>query len=191
MKKATLLLAPLLLVMMLHAQTQKIADEPEVIEISIDNIKSGSTLRQYSKPGAPIDMHYDSEKVDVNESSDINITLETTVQNGGLSINITFDENLTLISDMEENLTFELQSPQTKYAINFQVKSEKAGLYYIRLLTKVDKGFGLKLRSFAVPVYIGKDLKPIVKSNAIMKALSGENISVTKAIETIEVIKDK
>jgi hypothetical protein len=57
----------------------------------------------------------------------------------------------------------------------------------------VDKGYGVKLRSFAVPIYVGEEAEIRKKSiNLQMKALgSGENISVSQALETIEVVKEK
>ena len=176
MKTIILILSPLLLALGLNA----------------NEISTNSTQRQYSKPGAPIDMRYTSEKVEVNETCDVNITLSTTITQGTVSAIITLDKNLISLTDFNKNLTYEIMPNQRDYVINLQVKSKQAGLYYIRLLTKVDKGYGVKLRSFAVPIYIGKEAG--IKSKEIgsqMKALSsGENISVSSAVETIEVVKE-
>jgi hypothetical protein len=177
MKTITLIFIPLLLALGANA-----------IEIS-----SNSTKKQYSKPGAPIDMHYTSEKVDMNETSDVNITLSTTIRNGTVSVFISLDKNLKSLTDFDENLTYEVMPEQQEHVINLQVKSQQQGLYYIRLLTKVNKGYGIKLRSFAVPIYIGKEAG--IKNKVInlqMKALgSGENISVSQALETIEPVNGK
>ena len=176
MKSITFILTPLLLSIGLNAQT----------------ISSGSTAQQYSKPGAPIDMKFTSQKVDVNEISDVNITLTTTVYKGTISTLISLDKDLNSLTELNKNLTFEVLPEQQNFSINLQVKSKKQGLYYIKLLTKVDKGYGIKLRSFAVPVYIGESVGIISKNlNPQMKALGlGENISISKAIETIEIVKE-
>jgi hypothetical protein len=177
MRRIILILAPLLF----------------ILELNAKDLSSNSTFHQYSKPGAPIDMHYTSEKVDINETCDVNITLTTAITKGTVSALISLDKNLSSLNEFDQNLTFEIMPNQQDFLINLQVKSEHQGLYYIRLLTKVDKGYGVKLRSFAVPVYIGKEAGIMKKSiSSHMKALgSGENISVSKAVETIEVVKEK
>lgn len=177
MKLKTLIITPLILIFVLQA----------------DNISSGSTMHQYSKPGASIDMQYTSEKVDVNETSDVNITLTTPLKQGEVSVLITLDDNLSTLNAIEQNLSYVIEPQTQNLLINLQVQSQQAKLYYIRLLTKVNNGYGTKLRSFVVPVYIGKKSDFINKSAALqMKALSsGENISVSKAVETIQVLKDK
>lgn len=160
--------------------------------VNAKDISSNSTFHQYSKPGAAIDMKYTSQKVDINEASDVNITLTTTIRKGVVSAIITLDENLNSLNEFDNNLTFQIAKNQQDLLINLQVNSKKPGLYYIRLLTKVDKGYGVKFRSFAIPVYIGEQVA-IHKTNmnSQMKALgSGENISISKAVETIEVVKE-
>ena len=176
MKKITLILIPLLSSFNLYAK----------------DISSNSTFHQYAKPGAPIEMSYTSEKVDINEISDVNITLSTGITKGTLSASINLDKDLRSLNAFDKELSYEIKPNEQDFLINLKVKASSPGLYYIRLLTKVDKGYGIKLRAFAVPVYIGEKAKIIKKSlNSQMKALgSGENISVSKAVETIEVIKE-
>lgn len=178
MKTRTLLLTPFIIFFGLHAQ---------------NNLDQGSTLRQYSKPGAPIDMSYQAQKVDINESSDVNITLSTTIEKGTIEVLINLDENLKSLKAFDKDLSFEIQPKEQNFIIDLQVQSAKQGLHYIRLLTKVKKAYGTKLRSFAIPVYVGKVSSIVPKSiGSSMKALgSGENISVSKAIETIKILKDK
>lgn len=197
MKKLTLILAPLLIVVGLHANSKKVSEEQlnenSIQNIEINSVEKGTTLRGYSKPGAPIDMEFNTTKVDVNQTADINISLITAIQTGTLDVQLSLDENLSTIEPLEENLSFTITPSTQKFSIDFQVKSEKEGLFYIRMLTKVDKGYGVKLRSFAVPVYVGEKPKTLTKGiTSRMKALSnGENISVSKAVETIEVIQEK
>jgi len=185
MKTTKLLLAPLLIVMGLQA---KPAEETKVEN---SNIKTGTTIGHYQKPGAPIDMTYKSVTVNAGEISDINITLSTTIKSGTMSVSMTFDDALKKENSVEENLTFEITPEQKSYPINLQVSSAKDGLYYIRLLTQIDKLQGSKLRAFAVPIYVGANPQPKNKGLHIMKAVSGENLSVSKAVETIEVLDEK
>ena len=78
---------------------------------------SGDTQRQYSKPGAPIDMIFTAQKVDVNEISDVNISLKTTIRSGTVSVLITLDENL------KSQANFQTQNPfsRLRRAIGFQL----------------------------------------------------------------------
>ena len=182
MKKTKLLLAPLLIIMGLQAKPL------EETKVENSNIKTGTTIGHYQKPGAPINMSYESTKVDAGEVSNINITLTTTTNNGTMNVSITFDDAIKNESHTKEKLTFKITPEQKSFKIKIQASSEKDGLHYIRLLTSLDRGTASKLRAFAVPLYVG-ELKPKAKSINIMKAMNGENISVSKAVETIEVIE--
>lgn len=179
--KTIALLTSLLFLVVVNAETIK----PEIV--------SGDTLTQYAKPGAPITMKFDSVKVDVNETSDVNITLNTTVTTGTLSAIVTLDKALTNLNNAEQNLSFEIRPNEQEFALHFEVSAKEQGLYYIRLLTKINNRYGKKLRSFAIPVYIGEERKKNVTksiSSSSLKAFdSGENLSVSKAVETVKVLK--
>jgi hypothetical protein len=172
MKLKKLLLAPLLIIIGLNAETM-----------------TGTTLGHYSKPGAPIDMKYVTTNVDKNETSDINITLIPTVRNGTMVVQLTLDDELHQITSVGKELRFEITPKKRAYTFNMQVSSQKDGLYYIRLLTRIDKGIGSKMRAFAVPVTIGKGKKSNITPRVMMKSHSGEHISVSRAVETIRVVK--
>ena len=174
MKLTTLVLTPFLILVGLNA-------EPI----------TGTTLGHYSKPGAPIDMSYTSNRVDKNEVTDINITLTTTVRTGNMNVLVNFEDDLKQESNVPKELNFEITPDKKKYFINLKVSSSKDGLYYIRLLTKIDKGSGSKMRAFAVPVFVGDEPKKKNSNTMIMKASNGENISVSKAVETIQVLEEK
>jgi len=176
MRRVTLIVCSLLLSLNIHAK----------------ELSSNSTLHHYAKPGAPIDMSYTSQKVDVNETSDVNITLMTSIKQGTLSTIIDLYENLISLKAVDTNSTFSITPEEQTFLINLQVKSEQEGLYYIRLLTKVNTGYGVQLRSFAVPIYVGKSagIKKHHNSEQMKLMGGGENISVSKAIETIQVVDE-
>jgi len=176
LKLKTLVLTPLLIMIGLHAESM-----------------TGTTIGHYSKPGAPIDMTYLTNSTENNESSkiyDVNITLTSTVRYGTMKVKVTFDDKLTPLSSIEKELTFEINPEQKKYPINLQVSAKEEGLHYIRLLTKIDKGMGSKLRAFAVPVQVG-ERKKLNRNSVMMKSHLGENISISKAVETITTVKEK
>ena len=176
MKLKTLVLTPLLILIGLHAESM-----------------TGTTIGHYSKPGAPIDMTYLSNSTDDNKSNrvyDVNITLTSTVRYGTMNVKLTLDDNLTPTSPIEKELSFEISPEQKEYPINLQVSAPEDGLYYIRLLTKIDKGVGSKLRAFAVPVQVG-ERKKLNRNSVMMKSNAGENISISKAVETVTVMEEK
>jgi len=198
MKKLTLIFAPLVIMMGLQANSKKVTQEEiessSIKHIEIKKSEHGNTLNSYSKPGAPIDMEFNTTHIKVDEIADVNITLMTSsVNNGILDVQLSLDKNLTTIEPLDRNLTFQISPENKKFKIDFQVKSKNEGLFYIRMLTKIDNGFGPKLRSFAVPVYVGEKPKALSQTNTSkMKAFNdGENISVSKAVETIRVVEEK
>lgn len=163
------------------------------LHLSAKEINSSSTVNHYAKPGAAIEMKQTSEKVKVNEFSDVNITLTTSIPKGSLLVEVTLDEKLTPLQGLDKNLSFNISSRNEDFLIHLKVKSKEVGLYYIRLLTKLNSGHGEELRSFAIPIYVGS-VKEIVKqkANVQMKAVGyQENISVSKAIETFSVTNEK
>jgi len=160
------------------------------IAVAKDNkIAKGTTIGHYQKPGAPVDITYSSTRVGLNEVADINISLTTSVKSGEMEVKIDVDKNLEQIGEQYSSISFSLSPNQKSYDINMRVKSSKDGLYYIRLLAKIDSASGAKMRALAVPVYVGDGQLKKKNKQTIMKAMSGENISVSKAQETIEIIK--
>jgi len=73
------------------------------LTINAKEVSSNSTMNHYAKPGAPIDMKYTSQKVDVNETSDVNITLTTSIKSGTISTIMHLDENLISLKAVDEN----------------------------------------------------------------------------------------
>ena len=68
-----------------------------------DNIVKGTTVgfKHCMKPGAPINITHQSKRVALNEVSDVNITLTTTITSGEMEVEFNLDKNLyrlTIIS---------------------------------------------------------------------------------------------
>ncbi len=191
MKKTILILVPLLVVG-LYANSKKMNPEEtsELKSISSGSIIEDTTVGKYSKPGAPIDMAYKMNKVNRDETADVNITLITTAKSGKVLVTITLDDNLKLVNGVNSNQSFKITPNKKSFDIKMKVRSKQDGLYYIRLLCKVDRGTHPKLRSFAIPITIGEKPKTKARVN-FQKAENGERISVSKAVETIEVVNEK
>ena len=158
---------------------------------TIDNNRTvkGTTIGKYQKPGAPIDIRYQSKRVKLNEPSDVNISFTTPLKSGEMEVNINIDKDLKSIGEVYNEITYSLNPHQKEYNLDLRVTSSKNGLYYIRLLTKVNGKSGVKTRAFAVPIYIGSGKLQKKSHQVVMKASGGENLSISKAEESVEVIK--
>jgi len=176
MKKVKILfLASLLIGISAIAMTSKV-EKPI-------GIQEGTTVGQYSKPGAPVDITYTTEHVEVGDISQVHIVLSSVVKSGSMNVTLHVDSNLNQIVTLPENISFDMGTGQREYPLDLSVSADRDGLYYVKLIVSIeDKG----IRTFAVPVYVG-DKKLYKNSNKVpQKTASGENISVSKAVETIE-----
>jgi len=185
MKKKDVILSCLLVTSL----TGQIANADDNNATDNNRTVKGTTVGHYQKPGAPIDIIYSSTRVKLNEVSDVNISLVTPVKSGEMEVNIDIDKNLKVEGESYDKVTFSLDPNETEYNINLKVSSSKDGLYYIRLLTKMNSGNSAKMRAFAVPIYVGDGKLKRKTNQLIMKALGGENISISKAEESVEILK--
>jgi hypothetical protein len=165
-----------------------VADNNTTVENN-SSIVRGTTIGHYQKPGAPIDITYSTKRVVLDEISDVNITLTTPMKEGEMEVDIDIDKNLKVDGATYNKITFSLNPNQTDYKINLKVSSNKDGLYYIRLLTKINGAGSAKMRAFAVPVYVGNGKLQKQSKQLLMKAFGGENLSISNAEETVEILK--
>jgi hypothetical protein len=179
MKKTKLLISCLLLTTLIG----------EVAVARDYKIAEGTTVGEYQKPGAPISVTYKAKKVGLNEVSDINVTLTTAISSGEMIVNIAFDNKLKRVSEAFDTMRFPLSISTNEYKLNFKASASEDGLYYIRLLAKIEDGEHTRMRVMAVPIYVGNGRLKRKGNHVIMKAMSGENISISKAEETIEIIE--
>ncbi len=152
-------------------------------------VKTITTKGKYRKPGAPIDMTHTEARMAVGEVENIEVTFSTSLRSGNIEIEVTLDEGLESTEPISSVTSFELSSDKKEYHMKFSVSAKKDGLYYIRLLGKAGEGESMRMRSFAIPVYVGDGHLKKKGKQLIMKVMGGENLSVSKAEETIEYTK--
>ncbi len=141
----------------------------------------GTSVGEYAKPGAPVEISYTSEHVSVGDVSKVDINLTSSVKTGTMKVKVKVDKDLNEITTAEKHLSFDLGEGEKEYPLHLEVSADEDGLYYVRVMVNI-KGKGM--RSFAVPVYVGKGTLRKNKAN-IEKTKSGENITVFSAEETI------
>jgi hypothetical protein len=155
-----------------------------------EKIVKGTTIGHYQKPGAPIDMTHETQRVAVDEVADVHISFSTSLQSGEMEISIDLDENLKREGEAYDSIRLPISPSQKEYTLDLKVSSSKDGLYYVRLLSKVETPSGTRMRAFAVPVYVGSGELNRKTNQVIMKAMSGENLSISKAEESIEEVEE-
>jgi len=142
----------------------------------------GTTIDSYAKPGAPVDISYTSEHVDMGDISEIKIILNTSVQTGTMKALVNVDKALEETSYSEKEIVFNLETNKKEYPINLNVLGRSEGSYYIRILIEIE---GRGMRAFAVPVHIGNP-KANVQSKPSVKSANGSKLNVSNALETIK-----
>ena len=152
------------------------------VKVSEPKLIKGTSIGKYAKPGAPVDISYTSQNVEAGEGAEVTIDLSTSIQTGTMRIKIKMDKQLSALQKIDKDLSFPLEKSTNNYPLKMYVSAEADGVYYIKLLVTI-KGKGS--RAFAVPVYIGEGR---VKKNkvSVQKTAAGENISVSKAVESVE-----
>ena len=158
-------------------------------EVSKSEVKIITTKGKYRKPGAPIDMTHKEARVEVGEVADIDVAFSTSLQSGNIEISVSLDKGLESTEELPSVISFELAPNKKEYTTKFHVSAKKDGLYYIRLLGKVGEGEAIRMRSFAIPVYVGEGKLKKKGKQVIMKVMGGENLSVSQAEETIEYVE--
>jgi len=128
-----------------------------------EKVAKGTTLgfKHCMKPGAPVDITYTTTKVKVDEVSEVNIILTTTLQSGEMEVTINLDEALTQIDEPLESIKFMISAVQKEYPIRMKVSAKKDGLYYVRLFPKII-GFNA----------------PVVKNNLLLKVGAKGNVKI-------------
>ncbi|HQS78142.1 MAG TPA: hypothetical protein PLC57_07380 [Sulfurovum sp.] len=146
-------------------------------------VSQKSHVAKCIKPGAPVQIPYTSEPIDVGAVGKVDIVLTTQVVEGTMKVVVKTDKGLDEVTGLEKPLFFELGKNDTKeYPLQVEVSSSQDGLYYVKLIVSI-KGHGM--RAFAVPVYVGDGVSKAEKK-PVEKTSSGEAISVSAAQESIE-----
>ena len=174
-KMKILLLASLLIGVSAIAMTSKV-EKPI-------GIKSGTSIGEYKKPGAPVDITYTTEHVEAGDVSEVKIVLTSTVESGTMDVLVNVDKNLNQLTNIANSVSFDMGVGQKEYPLDLSVSADQDGLYYVKLIVSIkDRG----VRTFAVPVYVGDEKSYKKSSKSIKKTANGQNISVSPATETIE-----
>jgi len=170
-----LLLATLLIGVSVMAMSSRTHQPIDVI--------SADSFGKYSKPGAPVEIAYTTEHINSGDICEVKATLSTTQKSGMMIILIHADEGLNQIKTIPQELLVDLATIQGKQPLEFTVSADSDGLYYIKLHITIE---GKGVRTFAIPVYVGDEKSFKKVSKPVQRNASGENISVSPAVETIK-----
>lgn len=140
----------------------------------------GTTVGKYAKNGLAVNLTYTVEKVEVGETSEVNLTLTTSLTEGELKVKLlSLDKGLDGIKT--ELLTFHPSSEEQSFPIKLKLSSSSQGKHYLDVhVTMEDKGG----RVFVVPMTVGKVIKKPLSTN-VQKTSTNELVSSSQGVETI------
>ena len=150
---------------------------------SSSKVTEETSVGKYAKPGAPVDIRFTSQNVEVGESAEVKINLLTSVESGHMDVSLKLDSGLYSKKNMEDIIHFDLNTTGSPYPIILHLSANADNVYYIRLMVRIE---GKGARAFAVPVFIGEGRVKKSGSSKFSKSASGEKLSVSKAVESRE-----
>ncbi|KYJ87192.1 hypothetical protein [Sulfurovum riftiae] len=124
-------------------------------------VDKGSTVGNYAKPGASVEMRYESPKVGLLESAEVRIFLMPVKNYREMKIHLTVDETLETLSIVKNDFTIKTGKDISEYPIEITVRSSEPGVHFIRLIVSAEG----KSRAFTVPVYVGEQQTAQIKKN--------------------------
>lgn len=151
---------------------------------------TGTTKGQYQKPGAPVNLSYTSDKVNVGDVSNIQATLHLSALNlDAVQVVMNVDEGVTLLSSPGDNFSLPLQPNKLDYPLMFSASSYDTGLRYINLVVTTTRGAETQNRAFSIPVQAGTndDVKRMMKASnsPVQRDASGTLVVPMQAEEVI------
>jgi len=138
-------------------------------------IEKGSSIGNYAKPGASVEMRYESPKVDLLENAEVNIFLQPVKHYSEMKVYLTVDQTLEKVAGISGNFTIKTGKSMTEYPLTLTVRSSEPGTHFIRLIVSA----GGKSRAFTVPVHVGK-------KESAQTEKRGKSLKVMKAREEID-----
>ena len=139
----------------------------------------GTTKGIMSKSTLPVDIEYTSKRVEIDEVSQVNITLLSPLKEGVLNVKVR-DLKDSLDGLDEEEFNFILTENLNRFNLAYEVSSKRAGIHYVNLMLTI-KERGSKV--LAVPVYIGNQESLQAKAQYLIRDAQGVPLSISKAEE--------
>jgi hypothetical protein len=151
---------------------------------------SGSTKDSYAKPGAPVQLSHVTTKVDVGETSNIDLIFSTQAidemnKGGIIAVKITADEGLNL-HGLTSSFDIQLEPNKTDYPLSFTADATLSKHYYINVFVSMQVGANTMNRAFAVPVQIGNETQVLKSSGSVGRDENNQPVISMPAQETIK-----
>lgn len=175
--------------LILQACSSNSTTEANVTEAKIDPVKSAAVkdIKSYVKPGAAVSFgsNYDGE-TGIGETEDIQITINEQYGSGTLTVNVSTDDGLSLVSGVTQ-FDFSMDSDDDM-VIDLSVNAQTAGKYYINLQALADTGNGQVMpRTQSIAVYVGNKADYKKPKNTLKIEETGDGkVIVMDAQETIK-----
>ena len=151
------------------------------------NVLKNSTIGQYQKPGAPIDLTYSSTIVpNVGDIIEVTLTFSGSLKsNNKIKVSVVPDKSLELYN-FTNNVVFDMSIPNTKPKIDLSIYSSQLGLVYLNIFVEyyLDNK-KTSNRVFSVPIKTGINSKPILQKSGFTHRDSSGNLLIIQEAETV------
>jgi len=138
-------------------------------------IEKGSSVGNYAKPGASVEMRYESPKVDMLENAEVRIFLHPVKPYPQIKVHLAVDQALERVSDTKSDILITTKKDIKEYPLTVTVRSAEPGTHFIRLIVSA----GGRSRAFTVPVHVGE-------VQTVKREKSGKRLKVMHAREEID-----
>jgi len=139
----------------------------------------GSSFGSYSKGGGLVDIDYTTQHVDKDEVCEVSVELIPKVDKIEMNVLVSLDKALLSLENFHKEQHFLIEKDQKEYRLHFLLSSKYSGVFYIRLFITIED----RIRTFAIPIYVGEYKKSFSKS--LEKTKNGSNMIIYKAQETL------
>ena len=138
-------------------------------------IEKGSSAGNYAKPGASVEMRYESPKVDLLENAEVRIFLHPIKPYPQIKVHLAVDQALERVSDTKSDVVITTKEDIKEYPLTITVRSAEPGIHFIRLIVSA----GGRSRAFTVPVHVGE-------VQTVKAEKSSKRLKVMRAWEEID-----
>lgn len=153
-------------------------------ETAVDHAEKVITHEKNAKPGAAIKLISPlSISAEPNQTTNIDILLETIEATGELTIEFNLTQGLELVSSPNRQTTNLPSSSPIKIPVSFV--SSANGRYYLNIHATINNNDSVAVRNFAVIVEVGPQSNPSASMSLQLKKSSGENVISLPAQESI------
>ena len=132
------------------------AATPASTDAGSNTVLTGSSKEHYKKPGAPVDLTYQSDKVIAGQASNISATFHLDGANiDSAKVDVVVDSGLVTTGLAGDSFFLDLKPDVFDYPLAFSAYSNEVGLRYVNMIVTITQRGETQSRAFSIPVQAG------------------------------------